>query len=226
MRTTSLIVTVFGDVVSQHGHSIWLGSLVNALAPIGVSERLVRTSVFRLVQEGWLEFDRSGRRSYYRFSDYGAHEYGRAAPQIYGQDTGEWNGRWQLLIPLDLPDTSRERFKRSLTWQGFRTITQGTFAKPGSGGQAMLDCLEEFDALDKVIVMEADTLPQTSDRLLWDLVHENWHLDEVAVGYREFIRRFRPLLRWLKTARNHPCSVGSRPPAISSRRSPLLRAHC
>ncbi len=68
MRTTSLVVSVFGDVITQHGHTIWLGSLVKALAPIGVNERLVRTTVFRLVKEGWLEAERVGRRSYYRFS--------------------------------------------------------------------------------------------------------------------------------------------------------------
>lgn len=60
MRSTSLIITLFGDTVSPHGRTIWLGSLVQALAPIGVNERLVRTSVFRLVKEGWLEADRVG----------------------------------------------------------------------------------------------------------------------------------------------------------------------
>ena len=41
MRTTSLIVTFFGDVVSQHGNTVWLGSLVHAMAPLGINERLV-----------------------------------------------------------------------------------------------------------------------------------------------------------------------------------------
>ena len=52
IRSTSLIVTLFGDVVSQHGGVIWLGSLVEALGLLGIDERLVRTSTFRLVQEG------------------------------------------------------------------------------------------------------------------------------------------------------------------------------
>ena len=83
IRCTSLIVTLFGDVVSQHGGVIWLGSLVEALSLLGVYERLVRTSTFRLVQEGWLESVRSGRRSFYRFTDYGRQEYERAARRIY-----------------------------------------------------------------------------------------------------------------------------------------------
>ena len=199
MRTTSLIVTVFGDVVSQHGGSVWLGSLVDALAPLGVSERLVRTSVFRLVQEGWLEFDRVGRRSYYRFSEYGAQEYNRAAPQVYGQENSDWDGRWQLLILRHTQDKQAERFKRSLNWQGFRPIASGVFAKPGSGGQAMLDSLNEFSALDDVLVMEADTLPETSGKLMQEVVRECWRLDEVACGYKDFLQQFRPLRRWLKS---------------------------
>jgi phenylacetic acid degradation operon negative regulatory protein len=198
MRTTSLIVTLFGDVVSQHGGSIWLGSLVRAMAPLGLNERLVRTSVFRLVKEGWLEFDRVGRRSYYRFTEYGSHEYQRAARRIYAMDDVTWNGRWQIVVPLTLPDEQRERFRRSLHWQGFRAISTGTYAKPGSGGRVLLDTLEEFEAVDQVLVMEADTLPQTPPALLRDLAQEVWHLDEVALRYRDFLKHFKPLFKLLQ----------------------------
>ena len=197
MRTTSLIVTLFGDVVSQHGGSIWLGSLVRALAPMGANERLVRTSVFRLVQEGWLEFERVGRRSYYRFSDYGSHEYERAAHRIYALDQEPWNGGWQLVIPLAVPDEKREQFRRSLHWQGFRPISAGTFAKPGGSGRDLQETLDDFGLTDKVILMEADTLPGTSADLVRDMVAANWQLEEVAVRYRELLARFKPLAKWL-----------------------------
>ncbi|MCZ6827982.1 MAG: phenylacetic acid degradation operon negative regulatory protein PaaX [Gammaproteobacteria bacterium] len=197
MRTTSLIVTVFGDVVSQHGGTLWLGSLVRALAPMGINERLVRTSVFRLVREGWLEFERVGRRSYYRFSDYGSHEYHRAAVHIYALDGEPWYGRWQLLIPLAVPEEIRERFRRSLHWQGFRMISAGTYAKPGSVDTDLQETLDEFDLADKVILLEADTLPGTSTELVREMVAASWQLDAVAVHYREFLARFKPLAKWL-----------------------------
>ena len=75
MRSTSLIITVFGDVISCHGGVIWLGSLVKAMSLMGINDRLVRTSVFRLVKEDWLCAERVGRRSYYRFTAYGENEY-------------------------------------------------------------------------------------------------------------------------------------------------------
>ncbi len=198
MRATSLIVTVFGDAISQHGGDIWLGSLVRALAGVGINERLVRTSVFRLVQEGWLESERVGRRSYYRFSEYGSHEYERAARRIYAMEREPWNGQWQLLIPLSVPDELRERFRRSLLWQGFRTIAPGTFAKPGSGGRALRETLAEFELEDKVLVMEAKTLADTPASVLAELVQVSWRLDEVAERYRKFLTSYRPLARWLE----------------------------
>ncbi|WP_308621985.1 hypothetical protein [Massilia sp. Se16.2.3] len=57
-RSKSLVMTVMGDAIAPHGGAAWLGSLIELLAPLGVTDRLVRTSVFRLVQEGWLTASR------------------------------------------------------------------------------------------------------------------------------------------------------------------------
>ena len=203
MRTTSLVVSVFGDVITQHGHTIWLGSLVKALAPIGVNERLVRTTVFRLVKEGWLEAERVGRRSYYRFSDYGLHEYQRAARRIYALDDTDWRGHWQLLVPVSVPEKQREQFRRSLQWQGFRSIAPGTFAKPGDGGNTLRDALVEFSLTDKVMIFDATTSELVDSGLLKQLVEDSWRLEEVASDYRHFLKRYKPLLRWAR---------GKRPP--------------
>ena len=196
MRTTSLIVTFFGDAVSQHGHTVWLGSLVKAMAPLGINERLVRTSVFRLVKEGWLESDRVGRRSYYRFTDYGAHEYERAARRIYALEDSKWPGHWQILMPLDVPDNIRDKFRRSLEWQGYRAIAPGTFAKPGDGGSTLRETLEEFKVADKVMIFDAGTSPLSSSQLECKLVHSSWQLDQVARAYKDFLKRYKQLLKW------------------------------
>ena len=198
MRTTSLVISMFGDVVTQHGHTIWLGSLVNALALLGVNDRLVRTTVFRLVKEGWLEADRVGRRSYYRFSDYGLHEYQRAARRIYAMDDDNWRGHWQLLIPVSVPERQRDQLRRSLQWQGYRTIAPGTFAKPGDGGATLRDTLEEFGLTDKVMILDASTSPLVRPELLKQMVETSWQLEGVASDYRDFLKRYKPLLRWVR----------------------------
>src|SRR4029453_14301246 len=52
-RAKSLVVTVWGDAIAPHGGAVWLSGLIKLLAPLGLNERLVRTSVYRLAQEGW-----------------------------------------------------------------------------------------------------------------------------------------------------------------------------
>ena len=39
VRTGSLIISVFGDAVSQHGSAVWLGSLIKVLEPFGLNQR-------------------------------------------------------------------------------------------------------------------------------------------------------------------------------------------
>ena len=193
MRAKSLIITFFGDVVSQHGREIWLGSAATALQGLGINDRLVRTSVFRLTKEGWLEVDREGRRSFYRFSNFGSLEYQRAARRIYSARGESWQGRWQLLIPTTVDEKIREDLRRSLNWLGFRTITPGTYARPGGDLDTIKGLLDEFNIEQSVVVMDAETSSITTKKALREVVSEHWKLDELAADYADFIRLFGPL---------------------------------
>ena len=53
-RANSLIITVYGDFIAPHGGTVWLGSFIRLMEPLGLNERMVRTSVYRLSQEKWL----------------------------------------------------------------------------------------------------------------------------------------------------------------------------
>ena len=55
VQARALITSVFGDAVLPRGGRVWLGSLIQLLAPLDINERLVRTTVFRLVKEEWLQ---------------------------------------------------------------------------------------------------------------------------------------------------------------------------
>ena len=68
LRAASFIVTLYGDVVEPRGGLLWMGTLVEVCALVGISETRVRTAVSRLVAAGRLEGMREGRRSYYRLA--------------------------------------------------------------------------------------------------------------------------------------------------------------
>ena len=172
------------------------------MAKLGVNERLVRTSVFRLVQEGWLESNRVGRRSYYRFSTFGLSEYERVTARIYDLEEPIWSRVWQLVVPVNVGEQVKDAFFRSLSWQGYRQISPGLFARPGAGGAELQTMLEEYGVHDNVLLMNADESALSSRVALREVIDTRWKLDEVAADYRSFLKRFQPLQRWLnqKTA--------------------------
>ncbi len=92
-RAAGLIVTLYGDAVAPRGGRAWLGSIARLLAPLGVSERLVRTSVYRLVQAGWLRGEAQGRRTDYCLSAEAGEECDRAETRIYARTAPAWDGR-------------------------------------------------------------------------------------------------------------------------------------
>ena len=49
-KAKSLIITFFGDTVFPYGGTIWLGSLVKFMEEFHISEKLTRTSIFRLTK--------------------------------------------------------------------------------------------------------------------------------------------------------------------------------
>jgi phenylacetic acid degradation operon negative regulatory protein len=187
----SLIVTLFGDCVSQHGGSLWLGSLIELLHSFSINERLTRTSVYRLVQDDWLAVQRIGRRSYYRFTAHGQREYERTAARVYSSARPEWDGTWTLAILHDVAGAARETLRTSLGWIGFGQLAPGVFARPSPDRQGLTDLIEELDLERQVLVMEARVDPAS----ITELAEGRWHLPELAKRYRRFLADFEPMGR-------------------------------
>ena len=183
----SIVVTIFGDLVSQHGGWLWMGSLIQALAPLGFSERLIRTSVFRLVQDDWLQVEKLGRKSFYAFTDSASQKYQNAARRIYAETSQHSDGSWLTVIPSFVPDSQMQSFKRQLRWLGFSSLAAGTLAHPSFDKDALKNILQEMQLTEKVIVMEGRTVDSQSDANLKQLVEERWELDSLEQEYREFV---------------------------------------
>jgi len=132
LRAKSLVMTLFGDAIAPHGGKIWLGSLIELMAPFGVSDRLVRTSVFRLTEEGWLASARNGRRSAYSITDDALRRFGQAYRRVYAPLEPAWDGCWVLLFAThaDVAPARRTLFRKQLAWEGFGMIAPGVYAHP------------------------------------------------------------------------------------------------
>jgi len=130
VRAGSLITTVFGDSIAPRGGTAWLGSLIEVMQDFGISERLVRTSVFRLAKDGWLQSTQIGRRSYYSLTDEGRERFQQATHKIYGEPATTWGGEWCLIILTDLDSAVKENVRKELGWLGFGALSAGVLAHP------------------------------------------------------------------------------------------------
>lgn len=189
---STMIVTLFGEVVSQHGSWIWLGSLINTLAPLGYSERLVRTAVYRLMQSDWLQAKRIGRKSYYCITDTACGHYEKAERRIYASEPTEWDGSWILVAPALLSEEKREEFHKSLLWQGFNTLVTGMYTHPSSDTTSLDETIYEQRIGGEVVVMKAKTTDLQSQEAIRRLVKNRWNFDELEASYAEFVQFFRP----------------------------------
>ncbi|KNC95554.1 phenylacetic acid degradation operon negative regulatory protein PaaX [Trabulsiella odontotermitis] len=197
---TSLISSLYGDALSHRGGEIWLGSLAALLEGLGFGERFVRTALFRLNKEGWLDVDRVGRRSYYRLSDKGLRLTRRAEGKIYRAEQPAWDGTWLLLLSEGLDKSTLADVKKQLIWQGFGTLAPSLMASPSQKLADVQALLHEAGVAENVICFEAHSPLAMSVAALRARVEECWQLTEQNVMYNAFIDSFRPLLPLLREA--------------------------
>ena len=191
LRTGSLITTVFGDSIAARGGTVWLGSLINLMSDFGIGERLVRTSVFRLVQDGWLQSSQIGRRSYYSLTEEGCERIAHATSKIYAEPTSDWDERWHLVLLAGLDAGQKELVRKELGWLGFAALSSNMLAHPAPDELALDAALRRLGS-DALIVMSGQTIRNAP--AMRKLAQDSWNLAEIDVGYAGFIKRFSPLI--------------------------------
>ena len=198
LRAGSLITTVFGDAITPRGGTVWLGSLIRVMADFGISERLVRTSVFRLVKDGWLKSDQIGRRSYYSLTKEGRERFDQATNRIYGTPTPQWHGEWCLLLLSMLATDAKEKVRKEFGWLGFGPMSANVLAHPAPDMAELEITLNRLGVTDSVVVMRGNTV--RSEHAMRELTRSCWYLDDIDARYQAFTQRFRPLMRTLSRA--------------------------
>jgi phenylacetic acid degradation operon negative regulatory protein len=195
MRAGSLIITVFGDAIAPRGGTVWIGSLIRVLSDFGVSERLVRTSVFRLTRDDWLDVNPVGRRSYYSLTKGGVRRFEQATQRIYGEPRQSWSGDWCLVLLADLDSEQKETVRKELGWLGFGAISTNVLAHPSPAMSELEQALKQMGVERNLLVMQGRTLGKNQDDTMRALVHKSWNLDEIDSRYENFITQFRPVFR-------------------------------
>jgi len=191
-RARSLIVTVWGDALAPHGGVVWLSGLIRLMASFGMSERLVRTSVFRLARDGWLKGQTVGRRSRYRLTREGARRFEAAHHRIYAMPAPRWHGEWAIVVaaPNATPNHVRGQLRDELAWEGFGTLAPGVYVKPLHGDSALPKIVAALGPASRVTIVRASDDSTLGGVALADSVGRAWNIAALTTDYRRFLARF------------------------------------
>ena len=200
LRATSLIISVYGDAIAPRGGTVWLGSLIRLLAPLGLNERLVRTSVYRLSKEGWLSSEQIGRRSYYSLTRAGWRSFERAYERVYSEPRVSWDGEWTLVLTAGVPQRKRDPLRKELRTLGFGAFSSDVMAHPMPPTAVLTSVLQDLDVQRRVVLMRARNEGLPTSAPLNRLVRECWDLEALGVQYAEFLERFRPVWRTVQNS--------------------------
>jgi phenylacetic acid degradation operon negative regulatory protein len=190
----TLLVTVFGDGVEPHGGEVWAGSLLRLVEPLGINERLGRTSLNRLVAEGLLVTRRHGKRSFYSVTPVARREFRRAERRIYHPRGEPWDGRWTVVVETNaVAPPARAAVRQHLARLDFASLNPSVHVSPFDLTEALRKFLSDLGLTDQLAVFrgEVPSAVALEDGDLAKLVSTG--LKGLEPAWRKFLRRFRPL---------------------------------
>ncbi|SFC57161.1 transcriptional regulator, PaaX family [Nocardioides terrae] len=194
-RTT--IVTFLGAVVRPLGGWMPIAAAVDLLGEVGIDAPSVRTAVFRLKKNGWLDpASRSGARGYLLTEE--------ADATLAAGDEVIWHARkpadlsdgW-CIVHFGVPESmraKRHQLRSHLTSLGFGNIGTALWIAPARMRQAAERAIEDLGLGGYAAIFVGDYFgPQDLTRVLYD----SWDLAAIDRGYRDFIDAYRSQFRQL-----------------------------
>jgi phenylacetic acid degradation operon negative regulatory protein len=190
----NLLVTLFGDALLPHGIDVRLsvGSLTALLAPFGVNERLVRTSLTRLVNDGLLDARPVGRRSFYGVAPSAVDLFRQADARIYGSRQRPWDGKWTIVVVdgAEATAAARARLRQRLTWAGLGVVAPNVMASPVVSPEEAAAVVDQMGEFHNVLVTRSEVFDGQGTIDEEELARRCAPLDEVAADYRAFVDDF------------------------------------
>ena len=129
-----LLTTIFGDALLPRRQPVAVVQLAELVAPAGISDRLVRTSLLRLTRDEIVVSRREGRLSFYRVHPEAEAVFRNANGRIYA-DAGldhPWDGEWTVAVVNADVGSKNERLRcaAEFGWLGLTQVEPGVFVSP------------------------------------------------------------------------------------------------
>ena len=199
-------VLVFG--MARADGSIAAAELYDVAEACGQSDEQVRSCLRRLVTEGLLERDGTGRSAVFRTTPFGDDlRLGslRRHELAYRQDrTGQgWDGRWHLAA-FAIPEgqrAGRDRLRDQLIDAGGAAVNNGLYVSPHPWEDEVMTIATALGVADHLTLAGTDDLQVGGVRSARELARSLWPIDELAVSYTRFVedhQHVAPILEGLR----------------------------
>ena len=179
VHARSALFDLFGDHLRSRGGRAPVAALVRLLAPLGVTAPAVRTSISRMVRQGWLDRVRLDAGPGYALTRPARQRLDDAATRIYRTREQPWDGGWDLLVLDPVPArAARERVRSGLGFLGYAPISDSTWISPFASAEA--NGLLHDEGVGHARFSARDDDPRARAALAWDLEalaasYTSWH---------------------------------------------------
>jgi len=202
-RPRALIVTVYGAFARDEvGGWIAVADLIALMAPLGVDEQSVRSSISRLKQREILEPERRAGVAGYALSDWGRHLVAAGDQRILVRHPPARLADGWLLAVFSVPESQRSQrhqLRSQLAWLGFGTAAAGVWVAPSHLLPEARETLARHGLDHFVKFFRGEYLPTAGDHRA--AVAQWWDLDALQQTYAEFIAVHGPTLdAWSRPA--------------------------
>lgn len=178
-RTWSLVITFYGDAIVPRGGEVWLGTVLQFFAHLGIESGVVRTAMSRLAADGWLERRKVGRESFYGLPARGRATFLDAAAHIYHPQPPAWPGHFDLILTGG--GHRRPELRAAMEGAGFASLAPEAWIAPGGRATPPI----ASSALRFELRGDATTTRALAARA--------WPLHRMAAAYERFTAAFGPL---------------------------------
>jgi phenylacetic acid degradation operon negative regulatory protein len=188
-----LLFTLLGEFVLTGDGTAWTSAVLAVLTRFGIEEKATRQALMRTAAAGWLDAEKTGRRTRWRLTVSARRLLTDGAERIYSF-TGpapDWDGRW-LLVSARVPDSDRRArhvLRTRLGWAGFGSLGPGLWISPHPDREAeATQVLREAGVADSAQLFVARRSGLADVR---GMVATAWDLAAIEEQYEEFIEEFR-----------------------------------
>ncbi len=167
---------------------------VNAIGSLGIEERAIRQTLFRMERNGSVLTRPVGRVKFYRPSLFTAAMLDAGIARLTERVSAEWDGTWTLVhFRIGEEDRRiRDRVREVLLVEGFGALGPALYLHPRDRSTSLTAIAKELGLVDRVKVFRGARIAGMDSRRL---AHELWDVSALAIRYGNFVRRFLPVVK-------------------------------